>query len=178
MDSQSRTLVDIISNAIKSAFSEFAQQQNYERTYYQQPITSANAVFSYGSIQQQRYEQSAYIYPRSSSTTTTSVSTVPGSACDDCLMPLHQHNSYQSMETSQTAPVPSSLLPLSQVDFRLFDTCHNCWHMRICSTFLDIHLETLHKFKSRQAVKVVSWNHSLFPKVHSRDGSKNQLLIR
>jgi hypothetical protein len=119
MDNQSGILADIISNAIKSTFSELAQQQNYERTYYQQPITSANAVFSYGPIQQQRYEESAYIYPRSSRTTTISASIVPGPACDDCLMPsyLHQHTSYQPMKTSQTALVPSSLLWFPQVDF-------------------------------------------------------------
>jgi hypothetical protein len=50
MDKQSGILVDIMSNAIKSAFSEFAQQERYERTYYQQPMTLANTAFSYGSV--------------------------------------------------------------------------------------------------------------------------------
>jgi hypothetical protein len=53
MDSQSGILVDIISKAIEGAFSEFARQQGYEQSYYQQPMTSANTAFSYGPIQQQ-----------------------------------------------------------------------------------------------------------------------------
>jgi DNA-binding protein YbaB len=46
MDSQSAILADIISNAIKSVFSKFAQQQRYEKTYYQQPMTSVNITSS------------------------------------------------------------------------------------------------------------------------------------
>jgi hypothetical protein len=111
MDSQSGILEYIISNAIKSAFSKFSQQQRYERTYYQQLMTSANTVFSYDPIQQQGHEGP-------SRTTTASTGTVPGSAYDDCLMPsfLHQHKSYQPVEIPQTIPVPSPSLSPAQDD--------------------------------------------------------------
>jgi hypothetical protein len=160
-------------------------------------MTSTNIGSSYGPIQEQCYEESAYLYPRSSNTTTASASTVPGSAYDDCLMPsyLHQHNSYQPTKTPQTVPFLSTSSPLAQGDlFSALDTCryhwhmgiysalldtrHSHWHMRICSTFLDIRLRALLKFKERHTVKVVFWNHNLFPKVHSSDGFKNRLLSR
>jgi hypothetical protein len=112
-DSQCGVLANIISNAIKSAFSEFAQQQRYERTYYQQQMTSTNTAFSYDPIQQQGYDD---IYPGSSSTTIGSPSTVPRLAYDDCLMPLHQHNSYQPMKTPQTVQVLSTSQLLTQGD--------------------------------------------------------------
>jgi hypothetical protein len=50
MDDQSGILENIISKAIEGAFSEFARQQSYEQSYYQQPMTSTNTVFSYGPI--------------------------------------------------------------------------------------------------------------------------------
>jgi hypothetical protein len=117
MDSQSGMLADLISNAIKSAFSEFAQQQRYERTYYQQSMTSANTSFSYGQIQQQSYEESACMYPLNYAT--TSMSTTDKSAYGDYLISpcSHNDNFYQPMTVPQTAPVPSSSLPLPQVDF-------------------------------------------------------------
>jgi hypothetical protein len=154
-------------------FSELARQQSYEKSYYQQPITSANTMFSYSPIQQQSYEEPSYINHGSSST-----STVPGSTYDDCLMLsfLHQHNSYQLMETPQTVPVLSTSLPLTHGNFfSALDTRRSHWHKRNCSACLDIRLQTLLKSMERQIVKVVSWNHNLFLKVLSRDGFKNRL---
>jgi hypothetical protein len=84
MDCQSRVLTDIISSAIKSVFSEFAQQQMYERTYYQQPMTSANIAFSYGSSQHQDFEEPYYQQPMTSANNASSYDSIQSceeSAC-------------------------------------------------------------------------------------------------
>jgi hypothetical protein len=119
MDNQSGILVDIISNAINSVFSEFAQQQRYERTCYQQSMTSANIASSYGPIQQQSYEESVCVHPGALNYATTSMSTTGESTYGACLIwpCLHQDNFYQSMAVPHTALVPSISLPLPQVDF-------------------------------------------------------------
>jgi hypothetical protein len=86
-------------------------------------------VFSYAPIQQKSCKEPSYIYPGSSST-----STIPGSAYDDCLMPsfLHQYNSYQPVETPQTVPVLSTSLPLAQGNFSVhLDTRRSRWHNRM-----------------------------------------------
>jgi hypothetical protein len=180
MDSQYGILADIISNAIKSAFSEFAQQQRYERTYYQQPMTSTNTAFSYGLIQQQSYEESTCMYPGALNYATTSMSTTDESAYGDYLISpcSHQDNFYQPMTVSQTSSLQlitaatSGFLPRSRIQAIAVDTG------RFCLALLDIHLWTLFKFKERQAVKVEFWNHNLFPKVYSRDEFKDRLLSR
>jgi hypothetical protein len=44
MDNQSEALINIISNAIKGAFSDFAQQQGYVAPYCQQPRLLTNTT--------------------------------------------------------------------------------------------------------------------------------------
>jgi hypothetical protein len=82
-------------------------------------VTLANIASSYGPIQQQSYEESAYVHPGALNYATTSMSTTGELAYGAYLISscLHQDNFYQPIAVPQTASVPSSSLPLLQVDF-------------------------------------------------------------
>jgi hypothetical protein len=58
MDNVIESLMDIVNNAFKSAFSHGStQHRDCVELYYQQPTTSTNTMFSYDQIQQQGYEE-------------------------------------------------------------------------------------------------------------------------
>jgi hypothetical protein len=146
MDSQSGILADIISNAIKSAFSEFARQHKYKQSYYQQPITSANIASSYSPIQQQSYEESACLYPRALNYATTSMSTTDESAHSDySISPCsHQDNLYQPMTVPQTAQLittttsGSSVLLIHATVVGMGGFVQHSWTYACCETWVPL----------------------------------------
>jgi hypothetical protein len=96
MDIQSGILADIISNAIKSVFSEFAHQQIHEQSYYQQPTLLANAAFKtpsdyysteiHGQVAHQNWAQTSVLQP--------------------IVVDSHYHDNYQSHVSASEPVVP------------------------------------------------------------------------